>query len=296
MKSALNTCVLLCMLLFCSALPALAQTGQAGADAGGPPQEVSGRKDVPGEAAVELDKEYFKGYVTDFKNIITSPARWDTCDWITAVAVTGVAAGLYDNDAKIQKWAQNHRTTTTDKIGDNVTLVGFGVLTAPVVGGMYLYGYMVDDGKMRKTSLLTVESFVLTGVFVQILKNAAGRHRPYTGDPPHTWDGPSAHNSASRMSFPSGHGSSAFAIATVIASEYDNIIVPTLAYGVAAITALNRVSHNAHWSSDTLVGSAIGYFTGKAVVASHRGGGEGRLSLAPMVIGDSAGMGMTYKF
>ena len=85
-------------------------------------------------------------------------------------------------------------------------------------------------------------------------------------------------------------------VATVIASEYDNIIVPTLAYGVATITALNRISHNAHWSSDTFVGSAIGYFTGKAVVASHRGGKEGRLSFTPMVIGDTVGMGVTYKF
>lgn len=284
------------MLITSSALPAWAQAEHAGADAGGPPQEVTERKDAPREATVELDKEYLKGYVTDFKNIITSPARWDTCDWITAVAVTGVAAGLYDNDAKIQKWVQDHKTTTSGNIGDDVTLVGNGALTVPIVGGMYLYGYLADDGKMRKTSLLSVESFVLTGVFVQVLKHATGRHRPDTGDGPSAWDGPRIHNSGSHMSFPSGHGSSAFSVATVIASEYDNIIVPTLAYGVATITALNRVSHNAHWSSDTLVGSAIGYFTGKAVVASHRRGKEGRLSFAPMVIDDNAGLGMTYKF
>jgi hypothetical protein len=296
MKNALNTFVLMSMLFTCTALPVMAQTTQAGAEAGGPPQEVSERKDVPREAAVELDKEYLKGYVTDFKNIVTSPARWDTCDWITAVAVTGVAVGLYDNDAKIQKWVQDHKTTTSGNIGDDVTLAGNGALTVPIVGGMYLYGYLADDGKMRKTSLLSVESFVLTGVFVQILKHATGRHRPDTGDGPGAWDGPRIHNTGANMSFPSGHGSSAFAVASVIASEYDNIIVPTLAYGVATITALNRISHNAHWSSDTLVGSAIGYFTGKAVVASHRGGREGRLSLAPMVIGDNVGMGITYKF
>ncbi len=284
------------MLFTSSALPAWAQAEQAGTDAGRPSQEVSERKDVPREAAVELDKEYLKGYVTDFKNIVTSPARWDTCDWITAVAVTGVAVGLYDNDAKIQKWALDHRTTTTNNIGDDATLAGNGVLTVPIVGGMYLYGYLADDGKMRKTSLLSVESFVLTGIFVQVLKHATGRHRPYTDDGPNAWDGPRIHNTGANMSFPSGHGSSAFAVASVIASEYDNIIVPTLAYGVATITALNRISHNAHWSSDTFVGSAIGYFTGKAVVASHRGGREGRLSFAPMVIGDNVGMGITYKF
>ncbi|HSB34027.1 MAG TPA: phosphatase PAP2 family protein [Nitrospirota bacterium] len=295
MKRALNTFMLVCLLSACSTVTAWAQAEKPDAVADRPSQEVSENKDPQSEDAVELNKEYFKGYVSDLKNIVTSPARWDATDWITAVAVTGIAAGLYDNDAKIQKWVLDHRTTTTDNIGDNATLVGHGALTAPIVGGMYLYGYLADDGKMRKTSLLSVESFVLTGVFVQTLKRATGRHRPDTGDPPHTWDGPRIHTPGSHMSFPTGHGSSAFAIATVIASEYDNIVIPTIAYSVAGITALNRISHNAHWASDTFVGSAIGYFTGKAVVASHRGG-EGRLSLAPMNIGDNVGMGVTYKF
>jgi membrane-associated phospholipid phosphatase len=140
-----------------------------------------------------------------------------------------------------------------------------------------------------------VESFVLTGVFVQALKNGTGRHRPYTNDPPHTWDGPGIHGSA-ETSFPSGHASSAFAVATVIASEYDNYVVPAFAYSVAAITALNRVWHNAHWPSDTFVGSAIGYFTGKTVVASHRAGGETKMSFAPMIIDGVPGMVLTYVF
>ena len=147
MKNALNTYVLICVLFTCSALPAWAQAEPAEGDAGGPPQEVSEKKDVQREAAVDFDKEYLKGYVTDFKNIITSPARWDTSDWITAIAVTGVAAGLYDNDAKIQKWALNHRTTTTNNIGDDATLAGNGVLTVPIVGGIYLYGYLAHEAR-----------------------------------------------------------------------------------------------------------------------------------------------------
>jgi hypothetical protein len=245
---------------------------------------------------VEFNKAYFKGYVTDFKTIVTSPARWDASDWITATVVTGATVVLYENDAKIRKWALDHKTSTSSDIGDKVTDLGFGKYTPVFLGGMYLYGYAADDGKMRKAPLLAAESFILTGVFVQVLKYTTGRHRPYTGDPPHTWDGPSGHKSGSTMSFPSGHGSSAFAVATVIASEYDNPVVQTLSYGVAAITALDRIAHDAHWASDTFVGFAIGYFTGKAVVASHRGGSDGRLSLAPAMIDNDLGMVLTYKF
>jgi PAP2 superfamily protein len=285
-----------CALVISLVVPALSAADREDPAPAPSPQEVQPAKAAPVGEPVEFNREYFKGFVTDFKSILASPARWDTADWVTATLVTGAAVGLYDNDAKIQKWALDHKTTTTNNIGDKVTYLGFGKYTPALLGGMYLYGYLAENGKSRKTALLSVESFVLTGVFVQTLKYTTGRHRPYTDDPPHTWDGPRRHNSGDHMSFPSGHASSAFAVATVIASEYDNPVVSTLSYGVAAITALNRVTHNAHWSSDIFVGSAIGYFTGKAVVASHKGGGESALSLAPALIDNDPGMVLTYKF
>lgn len=48
------------------------------------------------------------------------------------------------------------------------------------------------------------------------------------------------------------------AVATLIATKYDNSLVRPLFYGIAVITALNRVSNNAHCSSDVFVVSAIG--------------------------------------
>lgn len=244
---------------------------------------------------VEFNREYFKGYVTDFKNIVTAPARWDLAHWIGAGIVTGITAGLYDNDAKIQRWVLNHKTTTTDNLGDNVTSVGI-TYTPVLLGGMYLYGYVADDRKMRETVLLTVESVVLTAVFVQALKYSTQRHRPYTGDGPHAWDGIGFHGSNSKFSFPSGHASTDFAIAAVIASEYDNYIVPPLAYSIATITALSRISHNDHWSTDVFVGSAIGYLTGKTLVASHLTGKVSDLSLAPMINNGGTGIILTYRF
>jgi hypothetical protein len=258
-------------------------------------RHVQETQNASNASAVEFNREYFKGYVADFQNIVTAPARWDLSHWIAAGIVTGIAAGLYDNDAKIQQWVLNHKTTTTDNLGDNVTSVGL-TYTPVLLGGMYLYGYVADDSKMRKTVLLTVESVVLTGVFVQALKYATQRHRPYTGDGPHTWDGLGLHGSNSKFSFPSGHASTDFAIASIIASEYDNFIVPPLAYGIATITALNRISHNDHWSTDVFVGSAIGYLAGKTIVASHRNGKESALSLAPIINGGDLGMVLTYRF
>ncbi len=290
----LQLCLTVCLLV---SVPSLAAF--AGSNGQPLPADAAVQDSQSGEGArtgsfVEPNKEYLIGYWTDFKNIITSPARWDSSDWITAALVSGVAIGLYYNDEKIHKWVLENRTTTSSDIGDNVTYLGSGYLTVGVVGGMFVYGQVAENGKATETALLSVESFALTGVFVQIIKRATGRHRPYTGDPYNTWSGPSL--ASENDSFPSGHSSSAFAVASVIAEEYDNYIVPPLAYGAAAITGYNRMQHNAHWASDVFVGAAIGYFTGKTIVASHRRGNSSRVSIAPLTDGEGPGLMLTYRF
>ncbi len=286
---------ILCVLITAFTFPSFAFADELTSTTTVTAPHVREKQNTPNVSTVEFNRVYFNGYVTDFKNTVTAPARWDLAHWIGAGIVTGIAAGLYDNDAKIQQWVLNHKTTTTDNLGDNVTSVGI-TYTPLLLGGMYLYGYVADDSKARETVLLTVESIILTAVFVQALKYSTQRHRPYTGDGPHAWDGIGLHGSNSKFSFPSGHASTDFAIAAVIASEYDNYIIPPLAYSIATITALNRISHNDHWSSDVFVGSAIGYLAGKTIVASHLNVKVPDLSLAPIINDGGLGMALTYRF
>lgn len=75
------------------------------------------------------------------------------------------------------------------------------------------------------------------------------------------------------VSFPSGHTTVAFSLATMIAQEYPKpIIIPILAYGFATCTALGRINGNYHWASDVLMGASIGYFTSKLVFNSNNWG------------------------
>src|SRR5512143_1292566 len=60
-------------------------------------------------ASVELNRDYFMGYLTDTGTILTSPAHWNASDWFEAALVTGVAVGLYTQDDKIQTWVQKHK-------------------------------------------------------------------------------------------------------------------------------------------------------------------------------------------
>lgn len=219
---------------------------------------------------LKLDGDYFEGYVSDIKGILTSPSHWQRSDWIKASLITGITAGLYTQDQKIQDWVQENRSSVSDKISKFAKPFGDGRYTLPGLGALYLYGHLFKDEKAQGTALLSLKSFVISGLLVQALKLTGHRHRPSSGDPYNTWDGPSF--STSNLSFPSGHSSSAFAIATVIASEYrDKAFVPPLAYGIATLTALSRVNDNAHWASDVFLGAVIGYFTAKAIMALNNG-------------------------
>jgi hypothetical protein len=249
--------------------------------------QFSGSRTTP----VELNGDYFMGYLKDTGNILTSPARWNQSDWIEAALVTGVAVGLYTQDDHIQRWVQKHKNTTTSNLSDDAKK-GY-LLSYPALVGLGAYGYLGSDNKAKTTFLLSVESLVITSVFVQVLKHTTGRHRPYTGDQHDTWSFGYTSN-GSYQAFPSGDASAAFSIATVVASEYDNMIVPPLVYGAATLTALERVHNNAHWSSDVFVAAAIGYFTGTAVVASHAK--QSNVSFMTLLDGKDTGVLMSYQF
>jgi membrane-associated phospholipid phosphatase len=234
-------------------------------------------------------RDYFNGYWSDTKYILSGPARWNSQDWIEASVILGTSAVLYARDGKIMSWVQDNRSSSIDRLTHDVKRAGTLGLAATV--GLGIYGAASGDVKAQNTFLLSTESFIITGAFVQALKHSTGRHRPYTGDSPASWSGPSM--SGGRDSFPSGDASSAFAIASVVASEYDNAVVPPLVYGLSTMIAAGRVYHNAHWTSDAFLGSVIGYVTGKAIVASHRKAAERVVNIVPLIDNRMMGLALT---
>ncbi|HMD00222.1 MAG TPA: phosphatase PAP2 family protein [Ferruginibacter sp.] len=62
----------------------------------------------------------------------------------------------------------------------------------------------------------------------------------------------------------------AFAAATVYAMEYKNTKwVPIVSYSAASLIALSRITENKHWTTDILVGSVLGYFSGRHIVNNY---------------------------
>jgi membrane-associated phospholipid phosphatase len=279
--------------------------GISGAEENGAPildKTAAETKASPGQTSViqpaqpdKITGEYVKEYFTDTGRILVSPVNWDGSDWLKASLVLGATSGLYFADTDIRNVAQRNQSSIGDKAAAVGNAFGNPLYTLPPLGLFYLYGYLNDDSKARRTSLLAVESLVISSAFNLTLKEIAQRPRPNTGEASTTWNGPS--QKLGDYSFPSNHSTAAFSIASVIAEEYgNNPYVPPIVYGLATLTGLGRIYGNNHWASDVFFGGAIGYFVGKAVVRYHTIQSDTALMILPTVSQQGFGLTAEYRF
>ena len=107
-------------------------------------------------------------------------------------------------------------------------------------------------------------TIIASGLITPTLKYSIGRLRPAQTSDTFAFRPFSGH-----QSFPSGHATQAFAVATVVSSHYSEWWQQCLAYGSATLVDIARVQQNAHFASDVVVGSAIGWAVGRAIVRRH---------------------------
>ena len=259
-------------------------------------------EDLPGpdtgDDVDSINLKYLKGYLVDGGKIVASPLHWEAKDWLKVGIVLGVTSSLFLVDQSVKNFAQSHQSHVASKFATVGNDLGNGLYTLPPLGALYLYGSLADDSRARRASLLSLESYALSGIMTSGMKMLAERHRPNTGDSPTTWDGP--HLSLKNVSFCSGHTASAFSIATVFADEYkDNAFIPPIAYSLATLTGLSRIYSNEHWASDVFFGAALGYFTSKALLWYHKEDAskvKNRLSVTPAVGKEMTGLTVKYDF
>jgi membrane-associated phospholipid phosphatase len=243
-----------------------------------------------------LSADYFKGYLSHTGKVLISPSAWSPSDWIKFSLILGITAAIADEEEDIQSWVQQNRNAKSDRIARFAKPFGNGKYTLPALATLYCFGHFSNNDRARRTAMVGIESFVVTGVFTEAIKHTSHKHRPMSGDLENiVWDGPNP--SRANLSFPSGHAASAFALATVVASEYgENRLVPRLMYGAATLCALSRMNDNAHWLSDVVIGSAIGHFTAKAVIGLHRGHADVSFRLEPVLNDGISGLALSHSF
>jgi undecaprenyl-diphosphatase len=186
------------------------------------------------------------------KAYVTAPLHWRSREWLYfggAVAAIGLAHH-YDSAVRthfVDNSPEGIGTSNSHALSDAAP-------AAAILVGTWGYANLIDDNDGRREAGAMLEATVLSIGTAYVLNYASGRKGPnQTTDPNQWWSGGS--------SFPSEHTTAAFAIGTVLAESGNDRyrwVRRIIGYGTAGFTVYERLSHNAHWLSDTVAGAALG--------------------------------------
>ena len=120
--------------------------------------------------------------------------------------------------------------------------------------GTLAYGYISKDKKIQYNGY---ELLIVTGINVAtttLLKNLVNRTRPADQYPGEIF----VSNPSLGKSFPSGHTSQAFAMATTLTLQYKKWYVTAPAYLWAGCVGYSRLYMGKHYPTDVLAGAVLG--------------------------------------
>jgi len=249
-------------------------------------------------SSMKTEQNDFSIFIDDGLNLATSPFNFTGTDWMTTGAMV-IATGLaFTLDPKIKENVTHQRSASFDNVtsyGEKYGSISYAGIFA---GGMYLTGKIMGNKSLATTGRMLTESVLYSGFVVGVLKYTVGRARPYNNEgPADFFDYTFTENN---VSFPSGHTATAFAISTVLSQRINNTFATIGLYGLASLTAYQRIYDDKHWFSDVFVGAAIGYFIGNSIVNSEESRSSNdflsNMTLMPSISSSGAGLSLHLDF
>jgi membrane-associated phospholipid phosphatase len=199
---------------------------------------------------------------------LIQPTKWDGNDWLRVGVIGGATFLSMQVDQPIRDAVLKDRSYFYSVPIEGARM--YGELYSPFVffGGFTLHYLFTDNISSRKIAYEIGQASLYTGAIVLTMKSIIGRARPHmnlgratyhtftlTGDDFH--------------SLPGGHTATAFVISTVLSRNVHPTWLKVLVYLPAIITPISRVYQDMHWTSDNVLGGAIGYFIADWVVDLH---------------------------
>jgi membrane-associated phospholipid phosphatase len=202
-------------------------------------------------------------------SFFVQPTKWDGGDWLKL----GVMGGATFLTMQVDQPIRDAVLRDNKRYFYSVPIEGarmYGELYSPVVFfiGFAAHSLIANDMSTRKIAYEIGQASLYTGAVVLTMKSIIGRARPHDNlgratYHPFTLTGDDFH------SLPGGHTATAFVISTVISRNVEPTWLKVLVYLPAILTPISRVYQDMHWTSDNVLGGAIGFFIATWVVDVH---------------------------
>ena len=195
----------------------------------------------------------------DELHIVKAPFSVSALKWNSLmIGATGI---LIANDESVlyQVPASWHPTSINIS---NAGVYGLGA----AAGGIFVTGLLTHNDHATNTGIRSAEASVDSVLLYAALKAVFARQRPYSGE----GEGRFFSGNWTNGSFPSGHATFAWTLASVMAHEYPNWPMRLLMYGVATAVSTTRVTGGVHFPADVFSGSVIGFGVGTYVTHKDR--------------------------
>lgn len=195
--------------------------------------------------------------------------------WVPTLAIIGGTVGLIYADPHAMPYFRTHATNWDDfnDVFDPLITTG-EVVSLP--GAFLAAGYIRHDDREVNTALLAAEAYGDSVVVNLAIKAVTRRERPADVPPGAPFTGTFFNGGQSPFkgsSFPSGHATAVWSVATVVAERYRHRgkpWVPVLAYTMATVISASRITESAHFPSDVWLGASLGYTIAKHQTLSPR--------------------------
>jgi membrane-associated phospholipid phosphatase len=206
--------------------------------------------------------------IEESEKFIQQPINWELSDWGKLGLTTATTFILIHYDDVIRneiKKLNFNRKSIPIEFG---RILGEIYTTVLISGAFAITGFSSENYKHKKIAYEILQSAFYAGIIATSLKFIFGRARPYNEL------GKVSFQSLNRFSddywsFPSVHATLAFSLSTVLSDHVESDLLKLLVFTPAFLTAYSRVAQDYHWTSDVVLGAAIGYFVGKWVTSNH---------------------------
>lgn len=219
-------------------------------------------------SAFSQNKLNFDQFSDETSQFISQPIKWNIGDYgkLGILALSTFLVMNIDDEIRDEiKKDQSYYNSIPIEAG---RIWGEPYTSLLISGLLAISGTANNNNSNKKIAFEIFQSGLYSGAVTQILKISFGRARPYFNIGQYNFS-PFNKLSNDYWSLPSGHTSLAFSLSTILSQNSKTDLMKIAWYIPAVMTAFSRIYQDQHWTSDVILGSAVGYFIAKWVSDLH---------------------------